>query len=206
MTRTADAYIASVLDLMPRDTPLREQIALELRGHIAERLEQGVELEEILHQLGDPEKLAESYLTAVPLETATAGQRIGAKAVDAFVVLMALTPVIWLCTRIAPPEFPRLTLVLVMGLVGGCLLLGLYTVIAESTSDQTFGKRLMGSRVVRESGARISFGQALVRQLPIVFQVIWIDALFALFTERGQRAFEMLSKTRVVQVPPREAA
>ena len=29
--------------------------------------------------------------------------------------------------------------------------------------------------------------------------------LFALFTERSQRAFELLSKTRVVRVPPQEA-
>jgi hypothetical protein len=32
----------------------------------------------------------------------------------------------------------------------------------------------------------------------LVLQVIWVDALFALFTERGQRAFELLSKTRVI--------
>jgi hypothetical protein len=31
----------------------------------------------------------------------------------------------------------------------------------------------------------------------------WVDVLFALFNERRQRAFELLSKTRVV-VPPSE--
>jgi len=31
--------------------------------------------------------------------------------------------------------------------------------------------------------------------------VFWIDVLFALFTERSQRAFELLSKTRVVTTP-----
>jgi uncharacterized RDD family membrane protein YckC len=60
------------------------------------------------------------------------------------------------------------------------------------------GKRLLGLRVVRESGARISFGQAVVRQLPMFLQVFWIDAMFALFTDRKQRAFEVLSKTRTV--------
>ena len=50
-----------------------------------------------------------------------------------------------------------------------------------------------------ESGARISVGQAIVRQLPMFLQVYWIDVMFALFTERSQRAFEMLSKTRVVR-------
>jgi uncharacterized RDD family membrane protein YckC len=53
--------------------------------------------------------------------------------------------------------------------------------------------------VVQESGAQITFGQSLVRQLGAFLQVFWIDALFALFTDKRQRAFEMLSKTRVVR-------
>ena len=56
----------------------------------------------------------------------------------------------------------------------------------------------MGIHVVRESGARISLGQALLRQLPFFGQFFFIDALFALFTERRQRAFELLTKTRAV--------
>ena len=68
------------------------------------------------------------------------------------------------------------------------------------TSGQRVGKRLFGLQVVTEKGTRIGIGQAIVRQLPIFFQVIFVDALFALFTDRRQRAFEMLSKTRVVDV------
>ncbi len=45
----------------------------------------------------------------------------------------------------------------------------------------------------------------MVRSLPSLFQVFMIDALFALFTDKHQRAFEMLSKTRVVRVTTREA-
>ena len=200
MNATADAYINSVLDRMPRDTPLRSQIALELRGHIAERLEQGMELDEILHQLGNPERLAESYLSAVPLEPVSAGDRILAKFVDFMASVLMVSPLGVLCWFIVP-QVPRITILLVVGLAGGCLMLCVYTAIAESATDQTFGKRMMGLRVVDETGTRISFGQALVRQLPVIFSVIWIDALFALFTEKHQRAFEMLSKTRVVKAP-----
>ena len=53
---------------------------------------------------------------------------------------------------------------------------------------------------MRESGARISAGQAVVRNLPWLLELFWIDALFALFTDKRQRAFEMLSKTRVVRM------
>ena len=64
---------------------------------------------------------------------------------------------------------------------------------------QTIGKRIAGLQVVRESGAPIGFGQSIVRLLPVALQIFWIDVLFALFTDKRQRAFEMLSKTRVVR-------
>ena len=79
-----------------------------------------------------------------------------------------------------------------------------YTVVSEWQWGQTIGKYLLGVRAVRESGARVSIGQAVVRHLPVILQVFWIDAFFALFTEKHQRAFEMLSKTRVVLVAPQE--
>ena len=60
----------------------------------------------------------------------------------------------------------------------------------------------MGIRVVRESGARISLGQSVLRQLPFFAQFFFIDALFALFTERRQRAFELITKTRAVAIVP----
>ena len=73
-----------------------------------------------------------------------------------------------------------------------------YTVIAEYRTGRTLGKRLMGIQVVRESGTRISLGQSLLRQIPLFGQFFLIDALFALFTDRRQRAFELLTKTRAI--------
>jgi uncharacterized RDD family membrane protein YckC len=82
-------------------------------------------------------------------------------------------------------------------LVASCGLV-IYTAVAEWRSGQTLGKRRYGLQVVQESGAPITLGQSVIRQLPLLLQMFWIDALFALFTERRQRAFELLSKTRVV--------
>jgi uncharacterized RDD family membrane protein YckC len=64
----------------------------------------------------------------------------------------------------------------------------------------------MGIRVVRESGARIGLGQSCLRQLPFFGQFFFIDALFALFNERRQRAFELLTKTRTVALAGAGAA
>jgi uncharacterized RDD family membrane protein YckC len=198
---TTEQYVQAVLDQMPPSTPRREQIGTELRGHILERLEHGVPLEEILRQLGDPVALASSYLAEVPLALPPHGRRIVAKIVDFVLVIagMALLALA-LVGSMALINENLIWVGMVEAILLGGILGAFYTVVAEWRYGQTIGKYLCGLRVVRESGARISFGQSFVRQLPLFLQVGWIDAAFALFTDRRQRAFEMLTKTRVVAV------
>ena len=195
---TADDYVNRVLHMMPHTMSQREQIAAELRGHIAERLTHGHSLEEVLRQLGDPATLARSYLSAEPLVSAPFGSRAVAKLLDAVGVLAVVCPASWLLSRLAAPGFEPVVLIFVF-VIGGSLVFGIYTMASEYRRGQTIGKRVQGLRVVTETGTRISVGQAIVRQLPMFLQVYWIDAMFALFTDRSQRAFEMLSKTRVVR-------
>ena len=196
----ADDYVKSVLDRMPLALPRLTQIGTELRSHIAERVAAGHSMDDVLHQLGDPARLADSYLAEVPLVPAPHGRRILAKLIDVVLFIAMLAAYIGMVFGIsrlidAPAFFP-----ISMGL--GVILLSVgyavYMVVAEARYGRTVGKHLFNLRVVRESGARIGVGQAVVRQLPAFFQVYWIDALFALFTDRRQRAFELLSKTRVV--------
>jgi uncharacterized RDD family membrane protein YckC len=194
---TADLYVNRVLELLPRATPRREQIATELRGHIAERTAAGLPIEQVLHQLGDPVVLAESYLSAVPLVSATFGQRAVAKIIDAVLAIVVMVPVIVVTWEVAETYLPFSIL---FAIVGASFLFAGYTIVAEAEVGYTLGKYVMGLRVVRESGTPISMGQSVVRQLPLFFEFWWIDVLFALFTERSQRAFELLSKTRVVRV------
>jgi uncharacterized RDD family membrane protein YckC len=196
---TADDYISQVIARMPSATPQRSQIALELQGTIAERTAHGQSIDEVIRQLGDPAALADSYLAAVPLVAASFWSRVAAKLVD-FVVVVAPGAVPLIITRLLFGE-PRPGLQFFpLVLVGMLLLSPFYTILSEYWASCTLGKWLMGLRVVRESGARIGFGQAVVRQLAAVAGVFVIDSLFALFTEKHQRAFELLSKTRVVQV------
>lgn len=200
---TGDLYIQAVIDQIPAALPLRDQIAMELRAHIAERMAQGQPLDEILRQLGDPRRLAESYLASVPLTAAPIFARLVAKVIDAGIVCLivgAIAAVMWLAwgPRVFVPDvFPWLPVVCILGSVFGFV--G-YTIYAEYHFGRTIGKKLMGIRVVRESGTRISLGQALLRQLPFFAQFFFIDALFVLFTEKHQRAFELITKTRAVAV------
>lgn len=195
---TMDDYIGSVLNNMPAATPNRSQIAMELRGHISERMASGQSLADVVRQLGDPVSLAESYLSAVPLTSASFGSRALAKIVDILAATAIMVPLAYVLGQLIGFRngFP---FVILFAAFGGSSLLAIGTIVAEYNAGQTPGKRLAGIRVVRESGARISVGEAIVRQLPMFTQVYWIDVMFALFTEKNQRAFEMLSKTRTVQ-------
>jgi uncharacterized membrane protein len=71
---------------------------MELRCHIAERVEHGQALDDVLRQLGDPLTLAESYLAAVPLQSARPLPRLAAKLIDGasvIAVVVAVTAVLW---------------------------------------------------------------------------------------------------------------
>jgi len=194
---TADDYISKVISHMPMTTPMRSQIAAELRSHIAERISHGVPVEEVIRQLGDPATLAASYLSAEPLVSANFGQRAIAKLIDVLLLILVTVPLIAMWRLILRDEyFPS---ALLATFLTATALFGLYVVIGEAVYGQTIGKHLIGLRVVTEAGGRIGFGQAVVRQLPVFLQVFWIDVMFALFTDRNQRAFELLSKTRVVR-------
>jgi uncharacterized RDD family membrane protein YckC len=196
MTTAIDDYISRVLAAMPAATPQRSQIAVELRGHIAERMDGGQPPEDVLRQLGDPVALAESYLAAVPLVSAGFGARCMAKLIDILLVIVCMAAIAGVLALVTPRQAWFFLPILV--LIGGSFAFGAYTIVAEYVWGETVGKHAMNLRVVREAGTRISLGQSFVRQLPMFLQVYWIDVLFAVFTERSQRAFEMLSKTRVV--------
>ena len=195
---TGEGYIQAVIDHVPAAMALRDHIAMELRSHIAERLAEGRPLDEVLHQLGDPLKLAESYLAAVPLESARLWPRVAAKMIDVLIVAVAVGGVTCLAVYATWPDTAMF--LPIAGILTFAFGFPLYSVLTEYAYGQTIGKRVMRLQVVRESGARISLGHAVVRQLPFLAQFFWVDALFALFTEHRQRAFELLTKTRVVAV------
>ena len=147
-----------------RATPeLRAQVAMELRSHIAERVEHGQTVEEALQQLGDPVVLAESYLAAVPLIPASFWRRAAARMLDFLFCVVAFAPLAWFLFR-TDRHLSWWSLRCRWPACG----VGVYPLLAEYDFGKTMGKHLMGLRVVRESGARISFGQSVVRQLPML--------------------------------------
>lgn len=195
-----DSYVEQVLDRIPHHLPLRDQVAQDLRSTFADRQALGESADEAIRQLGDPTTLAESYLSAVAMTPAPFMARVGAKLLDAvlYCIVLPIPAFIYLRMTFGTDRGPwNIAVFLMIGLIG--MGLWLLSAVAETRYSRTPGKKLMGLHVVRESGTRIGFGQAIVRQLPVFLNIFWIDALFALFTERHQRAFELLSRTRTVR-------
>lgn len=207
ITTDPEEYIDQVLEHLPSELESRDEIALEIRSTIEERLANGQKLYQVLDQLGEPLELAESYLQDLPMESASFGARVVAKLIDLAIPAAA----IFLFMRW---QFHRLEshiheyrggigLFLGIGLLIQLMIwstLIFYPALAEWRFERTLGKEIMGLRVARESGARISLGQSLLRHLPWLLPIVWVvDACFPLFTEKQQRAAELLSHTRTVE-------
>jgi len=196
---TVQSYLAQFADEMPRMMPEREQIVADVRAHIEEDVQRGEALDAVLTRFGDPANLAASYLSEVPLVSASFWRRAVAMAIDVAIPAVIAIPLAVL-GRVSPDTLPLVPAAI--GLFAVIIGYIAYIVVGDSRFGQTLGKHWLNLLVVRESGARISVGQAIVRLLPCVLHIWWIDVIFALFTEKHQRAFELLSKTRVVTIDP----
>ena len=161
MTMTADSYVDRVLDALPRATPRREQIATELRGHIAERRAAGQTEQDVLRQLGDPFRLAESYLTAVPLESATFVSRAAAKIIDVVAVIVFLAPVVGIAWASLPSEIAPFAVLI--GVVATSWSFALYVIVGEllrgkRSANMSSGCGSFANRGRASGWARPSFG------------------------------------------------
>jgi uncharacterized RDD family membrane protein YckC len=200
---TIQGYLAQLADAMPKMMPERERIVADVRAHIEEDMQRGEALDAVLARFGDPANLAASYLSEVPLVSASFWRRAAAMAIDIAIPGVIAVPLAVLAAtsgRVSPDTMLRDPAII--GLFAVTAGFVAYILVGDSRFGQTLGKHWLNLLVVRESGARISVGQAIVRLLPCVLHVWWIDVIFALFTEKRQRAFELLSKTRVVTIDP----
>jgi uncharacterized RDD family membrane protein YckC len=193
-------YIEEVVAWVP-SIEQRQRIEMAL----ASRLDPRISVEQAIATYGHPRDVAEFYLASVPLESAPFFRRLVAALIDIPSVIAAGIVFFYFAWKvIGSGSFIAAILVgnpIAIALCFTTLVLmsPMYYVIAESWTSQTVGKAIMGLRTVRESGARITVGQAIVRQLPLFLSFYVLDAAFALFTKRKQRLFELISKTRVVK-------
>jgi uncharacterized RDD family membrane protein YckC len=204
-----EAYVAEVLRRVPPPLPQRDRIAEELRSHLEEQVEAGRTPDEAIRRMGAAEEVARQYLAEVDFVEASIARRTGAFLLDLALGLVVLAPVwgalaYWImgwatADTQPPPFFGPFMIVAMAALVAIPVLALVYFPVFEALRGQTLGKRWLGIYVVRETGEAVGWGPAILRRLPFVLEIFWIDALFALFTERRQRAFDLVARTVVVR-------
>ena len=197
----------------------RKAVSAEFAEHLREAEAAG-ELGSTLTRLGPPRDAAKAFAAGRELEPAPLVRRIFAFVIDLAIPLLFLALVMALGTALGSGDesnrldtfFTRISeeLSVTWGLleIGALFLVGLAGLwwflgltVMEWRYGRTPGKAMLRLRAVSEDGTALSFGQAVVRRLTLVFSgpLQLIDWGFALFDSRRQRAVEKLAHTLVIQ-------
>jgi uncharacterized RDD family membrane protein YckC len=205
--KPAERYITDVLHHVFATSEDRERLEADLRSHFAEAEAEGRAPREIIDGLGTAPEVAAAFNAERPFEYAGFWQRFVAFLGDFGLLTWFTVPVVGLGFLMGvvgeePGQVAVAWLVLcgllVLALMGIWVF---YFPLLEAHSGKTLGKHLMRIRVLRENGAPIGLGQAFVRRLSLFFEMLWIDALFIPFTDKRQRALDIIAKTVVAREP-----
>lgn len=210
--KPVDRYIDDVMRSVFAAQEDRERLETDLRSHFAAGEDEGRSPREIIGGLGVPEEVAAAFNAERQIHYAGFWQRFVAFIGDFGLLAWFTVPVLGLGFLMGVVGEEPGDVSVVGLVVCGLLFLALmgiwvfYFPLLEAHSGKTLGKHLMRIRVVRESGAPISLGQAFVRRLSLFFEMLWIDALFIPFTDKRQRALDIIAKTVVAREPGQTAA
>jgi uncharacterized RDD family membrane protein YckC len=204
---TADRYVDDVMRNVFAAAEDRDRLQADLRSHFAEAEAEGRAPREVIEGLGTPEEVAAAFNAEREFRYAGFWQRLIAFVGDAGLLMCVVLPVLTLglLAGVVGEEPSNVSIVWLIpfGLLFLAILgLGIfYFPLLEAHFGKTFGKYLMRIRVVREDGSPIGLGQAFVRRLSFYFDMLWVDALFVPFTDKRQRALDIVAKTIVVREP-----
>lgn len=148
-----------------------------------------------------------SSAPAVPVRYAGFWLRWVACTIDGIIVSVPIFTIVMLAMlagilRSGEEASPATIFIILMLIPLAFLLAWLYSAVQESSTAQaTFGKRLLGLRVVDYAGGRIGFGRATGRYWSRILSGIPcnIGYIMAAFTERKQALHDIIAKTLVVR-------
>ena len=208
-------YVNQVLDQIPGPARERDRIGADVAAHVGERVAAGASVEAAVAQMGGAAEVARAYLAQVPMRMAPLSRRVGAFLADValgFAAVLVMAAALGLgALGVRAFESAPVPIAIGVGVAAGIglsafVLSIVYFPLCESVWGQTIGKRLFEIYVAQEDGTRVSLWNAIVRRIPFVFEFFWLDALVALFTEKRQRAFDLVAKTVVVCAEPVQMA
>lgn len=198
----------------------RAALSAEFAEHLQEADAAG-ELGSTLDRLGPPRDAAKAFAAGRELRPAPLLRRITAFLIDCAIPALVAIAVVGIATALSASEDADNSVVDFFNdlanerapIWGGLQVLAAAAIgfavvwwfagltIMEWRYGRTPGKAITGLRVVTEEGTALSFGQAVVRRLTLVFSgpLQIIDWAFALFDPRRQRAVEKLAHTLVIK-------
>lgn len=191
-------YLRAVERELPPGWPVRETVLADLRLHVESAVEAGATEGEAMVRLGSPSAVAASLLEGYEPSLASLWDRAAAFVVD----LGIGWAVLWVglaTLTLGADGVVALHWAGIGWLVAAGILALIYFPAFEAKLGRTPGKMLVGLHVVREDGHPIGWKEALLRRLPLFFEFFLLDALFAPFTKRKQRAFDIVARTVVVR-------
>ena len=213
--KPVDRYVHDVLANVFATPEDAARLEADLRAHFAEAEARGESPSRIIDHMGQPEDVAAAFNAEREVPYAGFWQRVVAFVGDCGLLLALFLPplsVAVLATRLVPEGEMSTGATPIGWMIALCLvglaMLGIfvcYFPILEARFGKTLGKHLMRIRVIRENGAPISLGQGFVRRLSLFFKLLVPDALFVPFTERRQRALDIIAKTVVAREPGERA-
>ncbi|OGO09165.1 MAG: hypothetical protein A2Z66_08665 [Chloroflexi bacterium RBG_13_66_10] len=204
-----ERYIRDVLRHIPPFLGERGRIEADLRAHMEEAAAGGDAPRAVIDRMGRPEDVAEELMSRMTFRFAGFWPRLAAYAVDLLVIVAAgslfAIPAVALANLV--PQHPAgweyvlggtlilATVVCALTTVGVVVF---YFPILEGRFGRTPGKRLVRLWVLKENGLPIGCKEAFLRRLSYYFEIQPVDALFILFNDRRQRAFDIVARTVVV--------
>ena len=207
MMTPADRYIEDVMRQVFASAEDRKRLEADLRSHFSEAEVEGRSPRSIIDGLGTPEEVAAAFNAEREFQYASFWHRLFAFIGDAGLLLCLMIPVLALGFQAGvvgeePGNVSVVWLVPFALLFLAILGLGIfYFPLLEAHFGKTLGKYLKRIGVVRENGSPVGLGSSFVRRLSFYFDILWVDALFIFFTDRSQRALDIVAKTVVAREP-----
>jgi uncharacterized RDD family membrane protein YckC len=208
--KKTDSYITTIMGKIFAPAAEKMRIEAELRSHFDSAQEAGETPEAAIARMGSPDEVAVAYMSQLGLNMAGFGVRLAAFLLDMlviFVVAIVFSIVVIICANLVP-QHPQglgyvtgaLWITLTLMSAGAALgIILLYFPILEARFGQTAGKRLFGLNVLKENGLPIGYKEAFLRRLSYYFEFLPVDGLFILFTDKKQRALDIVARTIVVR-------
>ena len=212
MFNPIEFYIQKISKLLPYPRSVKNSILESLEQDIVEAMKDTSNPDPV-EVFGDPYTVAKNLSQSKDWGTSPVGFGIRTVAywIDFFLSLIACIILIIPSVFIIGPNVVYETnpimfiiefVLLILGLISGIFIFFCYPVLLEGLFSTTIGKKLFGLIVIDVSGIRITWKQAIIRNLPKTqAEFLFFDVLIGKYMQKtnNQRALDQVAETLVVR-------